>query len=135
MSQYLFALVLVMLFFSACTPKSLPLSSRKPVKTVSVTPPGAMVIIDGQGNLLVKENQLPAGASRSILDLQNARAFTPEQTKRLVYRFHTIPPKVLYVPGSLVSNTPKGSYYIYHKKFWYWEKKDGYFYLDENYFK
>ena len=135
MLQYLFAILLVVTLFTACTHKTFPLASRKPVKTVTVAPPGAMVIIDGHGNLMVKENQLPAGASRSILNLQNARAFTPEQTKRLVYRFHAVPPKVLYVPGSLVSSSPKGSYYIYHKKFWYWEKKDGYFYLDENYFK
>jgi hypothetical protein len=41
---------------------------------------------------------------------------------------------VLNVPESLAKTNAKGTYYVYKKKFWYWKKGDGYFYLDETYY-
>ncbi len=94
-----------------------------------------IIIVDARGNFAVNENTLPTDASKDILDPSNARAYTPAQTKTLAYRFGKVPPRILYVPSSLAKKSAKGAYYVLDKKFWYWKKSNGYFYIDENYFK
>jgi hypothetical protein len=79
---------------------------------------------------------LPPTVSHNLDSLNQAiRAFTPDQAKNLAFRFKQIPPRVLYVPDNLAKKGRKGYYYKYNDKFWYWKKDDGYFYLDENYYK
>lgn len=107
-----------------------------PAKPAPTAPPAAVytkpvIVVDGKGNM-VSEDQLPEGVS--LPDNSVARAFTPAQTKNLAYRYKYIPPKVLYVPSNLAKTTSRGTYYVYNKKFWYWKKSDGFFYLDPNYY-
>ncbi|MGN6618792.1 MAG: hypothetical protein ACTHJ5_16580 [Ilyomonas sp.] len=90
-----------------------------------------VIVVDGKGNM-VSQDQLPAGVT--VPDNSAARAFTPAQTKNLAYRYKYIPPRILYVPDNLARTTSRGTYYVYNKKFWYWKKSDGFFYLDPNYY-
>ncbi len=103
-----------------------------PVAPVTIKP---VIIVDARGNFAVTDSTLPAGASKDILDPSNARAYTPAQTKTLAYRFGKVPPRILYVSNSLAKKSAKGTYYVLDKKFWYWKKSNGYFYIDENYFR
>ena len=106
--------------------------AAKPEAPVYVRP---LIIVDARGNFAVTDSTLPAGASKDILNPANARAYTPAQTKTLAYRFGKVPPRILYVPSSLAKKSAKGTYYVLDKKFWYWKKSNGYFYIDDNYFK
>ena len=135
--RYLLCCVVVMsLIISSCHRKSVPESSTteetKPVAPVYTRP---IIIVDARGNFAVTEATLPAEASKEILNPANARAYTPAQTKTLAYRFGKVPPRILYVPASLQKKSARGTYYVLDKKFWYWRKSNGYFYIDENYFK
>lgn len=95
-----------------------------------------VVVIDSRGNLMIDTLNLPPTVSHNLDSLnQTIRAFTPDQAKNLAYRFKQIPPRVLFVPDNLAKKGRKGYYYKYNDKFWYWKKADGYFYLDENYYK
>ena len=95
-----------------------------------------VVVIDSRGNLMIDTLNLPPTVSHNLDSLnQSIRAFTPDQAKNLAFRFKQIPPRVLYVPDNLAKKGRKGYYYKYNDKFWYWKKDDGYFYLDENYYK
>lgn len=95
-----------------------------------------VVVIDSRGNLMIDTLNLPPTVSHNLDSLnQSIRAFTPDQAKNLAYRFKQIPPRVLFVPDNLAKKGRKGYYYKYNDKFWYWKKEDGYFYLDENYYK
>ncbi|SDZ86896.1 hypothetical protein SAMN05192529_10354 [Arachidicoccus rhizosphaerae] len=95
-----------------------------------------VVVIDSRGNLMIDTLNLPPTVSHNLDSLNQAiRAFTPDQAKNLAFRFKQIPPRVLYVPDNLAKKGRKGYYYKYNDKFWYWKKDDGYFYLDENYYK
>ena len=105
---------------------------EKPAAPVYTRP---VIIVDAKGNFAVTEKTLPPDASKEVLDPVNARAYTPAQTKTLAYRFGKVPPRILYVPESLTKKSARGTYYVLDKKFWYWEKSNGYFYIDENYFK
>ncbi len=109
-------------------------ASGEPVVTAPVyTSP--LVVVDARGDFAVTDSTLPADASKDILNPANARAYTPAQTKTLAYRFGKVPPRILYVPVSLAKKSAKGTYYVLDKKFWYWKKSNGYFYIDENYFR
>ncbi|MFZ6025047.1 MAG: hypothetical protein ACOYVG_11420 [Bacteroidota bacterium] len=94
-----------------------------------------MVVIDGMGNIITPKEKLPeeiaAKADYRIL----SRAFTPNQRTNLIYRYKIVPPRILFVPDSYVKTTNRGKYVVYRKKFWYWQKEDGLFYLDETYYK
>jgi hypothetical protein len=103
--------------------------------TVPVPAARPMIIVDARGNFAVSAKDLPADASHSILNNSNARAYTPAELKTLSYRFKQIPPRILYVPVSLQKTNSRGTYYVFLKKYWYWKKANGYFYLDENYYK
>ncbi len=107
-------------------------ASSMPAAPVAIKP---VIIVDARGNFAVTETTLPPDASKDILDPANARAYTPAQTKTLAYRFGKVPPHILYVPATLQKKSAKGTYYVLDKKFWYWKKSNGYFYIDENYFK
>lgn len=95
-----------------------------------------MIVIDSRGKLMMDTVNLPPTVSHNLDSLnQSIRAFTPNEAKNLAFRFKQIPPRVLFVPDSLAKKGRKGFYYKYNNKFWYWKKADGYFYLDENYYK
>ncbi len=117
------------------TPTVPPKTPDSAVVTPAPAEEKPMVIVDAKGNFAVTANELPADASKDILNISSARSYTPAEIKNLAYRFKYIPPRILYVPEGLVKTSNRGSYYVYNKKFWYWKKDDGYFYLDENYYK
>jgi hypothetical protein len=94
-----------------------------------------IIIVDAHGNFAVTDKDLPPDASKSILSSANARAYTPTELKTLSYRYKQIPPRILYVPAELQKKNSRGTYYVFMKKYWYWKKPNGYFYLDENYYK
>ncbi len=127
----IFVYTLIVIVSASCHRRITPQASQPVALPIHVKP---LVIVDSHGNILVTEKTLPPGASASILNIKNARGFTPEQINKLAYRFKTIPPKILYVPPSLVKTSSRGTYYVYNKKFWFWKKQDGYFYLDETYY-
>ncbi|MEP7319978.1 MAG: hypothetical protein ABI921_14580 [Panacibacter sp.] len=107
------------------------------VVSAPVTPavPAAMIIIDGYGKILTPASKLPAGANLKPDYSTIARSFTPQQIANLKARYKTIPPKVLYVPEQYTLKSLKGTYCIYKKKFWYWKKDDGLFYIDQMYYQ
>src|SRR5690349_18982833 len=106
-----------------------------PVPATPVPVAKPIIIVNAQGNFAVTAEDLPDDASPSILNNANARAYTPSELKTLSYRFKQIPPRILYVPTSLQKKNSRGTYYIFLKKYWYWKKSNGYFYIDENYYK
>lgn len=106
-----------------------------PTPTAPVAAPRAMIIVDARGNFAVSEKDLPGDAPKSILDNANARAYTPAQLKTLSYRFKQIPPRILYVPSALQKTNSRGTYYVFLKKYYYWQQPNGYFYLDEHYYQ
>jgi hypothetical protein len=93
-----------------------------------------MVVADGYGKLITPQQNIPQDAGVSYNNLQLSKGFTTQQRANLQARYKTVPPRVLYVPQQYTSTSGKGSYYIYKKKFWYWKKPDGLFYLDEKYY-
>jgi hypothetical protein len=94
-----------------------------------------MVIADGFGNLVTPQQNLPANSGVKYNNLELSKSFTVQQRANLQARYKTIPPRVLYVPGQVSLSSLKGSYYIYKKKFWYWKKSDGFYYLDPKYYQ
>ena len=93
-----------------------------------------MVIADGYGRLITPQQNLPQDAGIKYNNLQLSKGFTTQQRANLQARYKTIPPRVLFVPQQYSLSSLKGNYYIYKKKFWYWKKTDGLFYLDEKYY-
>jgi len=93
-----------------------------------------LVISDGSGRILTSQENLPPDADIKFNNLQLSKGFTPQQRVNLTTRYKMIPPRVLYVAKQYQLNSLRGTYYIYKKKFWYWKKKDGLFYLDEKYY-
>lgn len=141
MKYLLYCLAVVSIAVTSCHRRHIPESSSTTTTTTEETTPVApvytkpVIIVDARGNFAVTEATLPADASKDILNPANARAYTPAQTKTLAYRFGKVPPRILYVPVSIAKKSAKGTYYVLDKKFWYWKKSNGYFYIDENYFK
>ncbi len=105
------------------------------VATTRVANVRAMVIISGDGKILTPKEKLPQDENLTPDYSKIARAFTPEQKANLNLRYKTVPPKVIYVPDIYAQKSLKGTYSVYKKKFWYWKKADGLFYLDETYYK
>ncbi len=93
-----------------------------------------LIIADGYGRLVTSQQNLPQDAGIKYDNLQLSKGFTTQQRANLQARYKTIPPRVLFVPQQYSLSSLKGDYFIYNKKFWYWEKKDGLFYLDEKYY-
>ena len=144
-------------FFISCSKKSVPTKTMENKKdTVSVisgkdsgnvftTSPATdsaavlssarvLVIADGYGKLITPQQNIPQDAGISYNNLQLSKGFTTQQRANLQARYKTVPPRVLFVPAQYSLNSLKGSYYILKKKFWYWKKSDGLFYLDEKYY-
>jgi len=94
-----------------------------------------MIVIDGYGKILTPKAKLPPGSNVKADYSQIARSFTPQQIANLKARYKTVPPKVLYVPDQYTLKSLKGTYCIYKKKFWYWKKEDGLFYIDQMYYQ
>ena len=93
-----------------------------------------LVVSDANGKIIVSEGGLPPDAGVTFDYLQLSKGFTPQQKINLNTRYKMIPPRVLYVSKAYQLSSLRGVYYIYKKKFWYWKKKDGLFYLDEKYY-
>ena len=153
-------LLITVLVFTACSKKSVPskgsngtivipgtknsttVNNTNPVNsdTASVVPaspavPSAMIIIDGYGKILTPASKLPPGSNVKADYAQIARSFTPQQIANLKARYKTVPPKILYVPEQYTLKSLKGTYCIYKKKFWFWKKDDGLFYIDQMYYQ
>lgn len=103
------------------------------VKKLKFTEP--MIVIDDRGEIVTPKDQLPAEIASKVDFKSITRAYTPDQRQNLIYRFKLIPPKVLFVPDQLSTKSARGEYCIYKKKFYYWKKDDGLFYLDETYYR
>jgi hypothetical protein len=95
-------------------------------------PEAPTVVVNGDGRVVNPTVSTKSGAK--VYPVTSARSFTPNQKKNLMFRFKTVPPKVLNVPESLTKKNAQGTYYVYKGKFWYWKKADGFYYLDENYY-
>jgi hypothetical protein len=121
--------------FTACQPKSIPSKSEelKPVNASSIKKP--LVVIDNLGRVITTKKMLPIDENITPDYSQLERGYTPEQQARLMVRHKIMPPKVLYVPKSLIKTSLKGDYYVYQRKFWYWKKSDGLFHLDVVYYQ
>src|SRR6476620_4332283 len=76
------------------------------------------VMVNGDGKVVNSTVKTTAGAK--AYPVTSARSFTPNQQKNLMYRYKTVPPRVLNVPDKLAKKNAKGYYYVYKKKFWYW---------------
>jgi len=118
----------------ACSRKTVPVQSLSENKS-TVTAPVAMIVIDGYGRILTPKQKLPANENIKADYARMARAFTPNERKNLLYRFKTIPPRVIYVSEPYTQHSLKGTYCVYKQKFWYWKKAGGLFYLDKTYYK
>lgn len=95
----------------------------------------ALVVVDGKGSLVSDKETLLANGAKSGFPSTSARAFTPQERANLLARFKTVPPRVMHVPDNLSKKTAQGQYYVLRDKFWYWKKSDGFYYLDDNYYK
>ena len=124
---------------TATPPPPKTITEKKADEEISSVPaeplPSAMIVVDGYGKVLTPEDKLPIDSSIRPDYSKMARAFTPQQIANLKARYSTVPPKVLYVPDQYARKTYRGTYAVYKKKFWYWKKDDGLFYLDEIYYK
>lgn len=131
MRPYVFGIAL--LLCTACHRSAVPpkTNNTTEIKTAPVeeTP---TVMVNGEGKVVTPSVKTKSGTK--VYPVTSARSFTPNQRKNLMYRFKTVPPKVLNVPESLAKTNTKGSYYVYKSKFWYWKRADGFYYLDENYY-
>jgi len=120
------------------TTNNTAITETRPDSLISTAPAApsvsAMIVIDGYGKVLTPQEKLPDPSLKPDYS-QIARAFTPQQMANLKARYSFVPPKVLYVPDQYARKTMRGTYAVYKKKFWYWKKDDGLFYLDEIYYK
>lgn len=93
-----------------------------------------IVITDAYGKIINQQNTLPPDANVHFNALQLSKGFSAQQLINLKTRYKTIPPRVLYVNPQSQQSSARGTFYVLGKKFWYWKKKDGFFYLDEKYY-
>jgi hypothetical protein len=115
------------------------ITETKPDSLISIPPvapvPAALIIVDGYGRVLTPSTKLPADSGIKADYTKLSRGFTPQQIANLKARYKMVPPRVLYVSEQYTLKSLRGTYCIYKKKFWYWKKEDGLFYLDEMYYK
>ena len=126
----------LILFFAlvGCHRKTVPAKeSIPPVTAAPIHTP--LIVVDGYGHILTPKNKLPEGENITAEYWKFAYPFSQNQIANLKFRFKTVPPKVLYIPKQYTLQSLRGTYCIYKKKFWYWKKNDGLFYLDETYYK
>lgn len=125
-------LMLLLYWLQSCSHTVHP---TKNIPAAANPAPVAFIVVDGMGNIRTPKNQLPTTVAQKANYTTIARAFTPNQRKNLLYRFNTIPPRIIYVSPAYTRQSLKGTYCIYKKKFWYWQHTDGLFYLDETYYQ
>jgi hypothetical protein len=106
-------------------------TERKIEKKEALLP---MIVIDGMGNVITPKEKLPEEIAAKADYRVLSRAFTPNQRTNLIYRYKIVPPRILFVPENYIKTSARGKYIVYRKKFWYWQKEDGLFYLDETYY-
>jgi hypothetical protein len=94
-----------------------------------------MIVIDESGKIVTPGDKLPVDIAEKVDYKKIAKGFSLEQRKNLIYRFKMVPPKVLFVPADMSQKSARGTYVIYKKKFYYWRKDDGLFYLDDTYYQ
>ncbi len=109
-----------------------PVTSPPPAPMTFTSP---LIVIDEAGKVITPREQLPADLAEKVDYKKITRAFTPAQRQNLITRFKMVPPKVLFIPDQLTSKSARGTYIIYKKKFYYWKKDDGLFYLDDTYYQ
>lgn len=158
---FLYCALALFFFMTACSRKTTPANSGKngnasiiypnknkpsaetePVKPApadSITPISTnqkvLVILDKGGRLAVNSKSVPPYVLAANKVLPASQPLTATQRSNLLARHKTLVPLALYVPDALASKSGKGDYYRYQNKFWYWKKADGYFHLDEIYYK
>ncbi|HEY2727274.1 MAG TPA: hypothetical protein VGI61_08885, partial [Parafilimonas sp.] len=93
-----------------------------------------IVITNGYGKIINAQDALPADANVEFNTFQLSKGFSAQELSNLKARYKTIPPRVLYVNPQNQQQSARGTFYVLGKKFWYWKKKDGLFYLDEKYY-
>lgn len=93
-----------------------------------------IVITNGYGKIINGQDALPANANVEFNTFQLSKGFSAQELSNLKARYKTIPPRVLYVNPQNQQQSARGTFYVLGKKFWYWKKKDGLFYLDEKYY-
>jgi hypothetical protein len=93
-----------------------------------------LVITNGYGKIITQKDSLPADANVEFNTFQLSKGFSAQELSNLKARYKTIPPRVLYVNPQNQQQSARGTFYVLGKKFWYWKKKDGLFYLDEKYY-
>lgn len=101
--------------------------------TASVTNEKLWIILDKGGRLAGSKNSFPVYVTTGTTFPDN-KPLTPQQRNNLLSRHKTLLPLALYVPQAYTAKSPKGDYYKYKGKYWYWKKSDGFFYLDEIYY-
>ncbi len=147
-----FCLWVIMGLYS-CGKRTIPsvsITPKVPIPSTSITEPelssaitvnpvtiynNPLIVISEKGEIITTKDRLPEDIAAKVDYNQIARSFTPTQRANLISRFKIVPPRVIYVPAKLVQQPAKGFYCIYKKKFWYWRKPDGLFYLDETYYQ
>ena len=163
MKKLYLLIIPVLLVLGSCSKKSIPSRANLPRSAekgntsshvepppAAVTPPATetspasaavaafskpMIVIDETGKIITSRDQLPDEIALKVDFKKITRSFTPAQRQNLIYRFKMVPPRVLFVPEQMASKTAKGYYCVYKKKFWYWKKEDGLYYLDETYYQ
>ncbi|RXK83193.1 hypothetical protein [Filimonas effusa] len=159
MKNYVLRCTLVLIIFSACSRKTTPPASGNtnaqivyPNKTKPGTTPVTpaipdtttvpittnekiLVILDKGGRLAVSSKSVPPYVLANNKVLPANAPITATQRSNMLARHHVLLPLALYVPDAKASKSAKGDYYRYQNKFWYWKKADGFFYLDDIYYK
>ncbi|RFM29626.1 hypothetical protein [Deminuibacter soli] len=100
-----------------------------------VTNERILVILDKGGRLAASQSSLPPYVAANTKQLPQSTPLTAEQRNNLLARQKTLLPLALYVPDAYAGKSPRGQFYKYKSKFWYWKKADGFYYLDEIYYK
>ncbi len=93
-----------------------------------------LIVSNGYGKIITPQQLLPANSNIQYNAFQLSKGFSAQQLNNLKTRYSIIPPRVLYVNPANQLSSARGSYFILAKKFWYWKKADGLFYLDEKYY-
>lgn len=129
-----FAFISIVLSLAACHRNTTPAKTTTAATTAADKPAAAAptVMVSGDGKVVNASVKTTSG--EKVYPVTSVRSFTPNQKKNLMYRFKTIPPMVLNVPDTLAQKNANGSFYVLRKKFWYWKKADGFYYLDETYY-
>lgn len=157
-NSFLYCALVIFTLFTACSRKSTPASSGKNTNATIVYPdknkpsdpltplipdsavPGTtnekiLVILDKGGRLAVSSKSVPPYVLANNKVLPVSTPLTATQRSNLLARHHVLLPLALYVPEAMATKSAKGDYYRYQSKFWYWKKADGFFHLDEIYYK